>query len=108
MGSRQASLMIWARCRGGNPLRAAHAGFVEQESLQATLLVTASDTPDSGRIAFQAVGYGPDGFAGGYCQNDAGMLDLEPSQTPGSGNGLQDGQVRSGDGQGARFPATHG
>jgi hypothetical protein len=108
MGSRQASLMIWARCRGGNLLWAAHAGFVQQESLQAALLVAAADSPDSGRIALQAVGYGCDGFTSGHGQDDAGMLNLEPGQTPGSGNGLQDRQVSSNDGQGARVPATHG
>src|SRR5713101_4885048 len=106
MGSRQASLMMWARCRGGNLLRTAQAGFVQQESLQAALLVAATDPPDGGRITLQAVGYGPNGFTGGDGQDDAGMLDLEPSQTPGSGNSLENRQVCSSDDQGARFPAT--
>jgi hypothetical protein len=35
------------------------------------------------------------------------MLDLEPGQSPGSGNALQDGEVRGSDTQGARFPTTH-
>src|SRR4051812_12828245 len=108
MGSRQARVMIWARCRGGNLLRPALAGFVQQESLQAAPLIAAADSPDRGRVALQAIGYGPDGFASGHGQDDAGMLNLEPGQTPGSGNGLQDRQVSSSDGQGARFPATHG
>jgi hypothetical protein len=34
------------------------------------------------------------------------MLDLEPNQTPGAGNGLEDRQVRSSDAQGARFPVV--
>ena len=100
--------MIWARCRGGNLLGTAHAGFVQQEGLQAAPLVAAADSPDSGRIALQAVGQDPNGFTSGHGQDDAGMLNLEPGQTPGSGNSLQDRQVSSGDGQGARFPATHG
>ena len=93
MGSRQARVMIWARCRGGNLLRPALAGFVQQESLQPALLVAAADTPDRGRVALQAAGYGPDGFASGHGQDDAGMLNLEPGQTSGSGNPLQDRQV---------------
>src|SRR5262245_64511942 len=76
MGSRQASLMIWARCRGGNLLRAAHAGFVQQESFQAALLVATANSPDSGRVTLQAAGYGPDGFSGSHGQDDAGMLNL--------------------------------
>jgi hypothetical protein len=90
--------MIWARWRGGNLLRTARVGLVLQESLQASLLVAPNDTPDSGRIALQAVGYGPNAFTGGYGQDDASMLDLEPSQTPGLGNGLENWQVRSSDG----------
>jgi len=92
--------MICARCRGGKLLRTAYAGFVQQERLQAALLVAAADPPDGGRIARQPVGDGPDGVTGGHGQNDAGMLNLEPGQTPGSGNGLQDRQLRSSDGQG--------
>jgi hypothetical protein len=100
--------MIWARCRGGKLLGTTGAGFVQQERLQAALLVAAADSPDRGRVALQAAGDGPDGFTGGYGQDDAGMLNLEPGQAPGSGNGSQDRQVSSSDGQGARFPTTHG
>jgi hypothetical protein len=100
--------MIWPRCRGGNLLWPTQAGFVQQERLQAALLVAASYTPDGGRITLQAVGEGPGGFTGGHGQDNAGTLDLEPGQTPGSGNSPEDRQVRSSDGQRARFPATHG
>ena len=82
--------MIRARCRGGKLLGTTGAGFVQQERLQAALLVAAADSPDRGRIALQAAGDGPDGFTSGYGQDDAGMLNLEPGQAPGSGNGLQD------------------
>src|SRR4051812_14112355 len=72
MGSRQARLMIPARCRGGNLLRTAHAGLVQQERLQAALLVATTDPPDGAGITLQAVGYGPDGFTSGDGQDDAG------------------------------------
>jgi hypothetical protein len=90
MGSRQASSMIWPRCRGGNLLWTALAGFLQQERLQAALLVAVSDTPDGAGITLQAVGYGPDGFTSRDSQDEAGMLNLEPGQVPGSGNTLED------------------
>jgi hypothetical protein len=68
----------------------ARTGFVQQESLQAALLIATSDSPDGGWVTLQAVGDGPDGFTGGDGEDDASMLDLEPGQTPGSGNGLKD------------------
>jgi hypothetical protein len=49
-----------------------------------------------------------DRFATGDGQHDAGMLDLEPGEVPGSGNRLEDREIRGTDNQGARFPATHG
>jgi hypothetical protein len=36
------------------------------------------------------------------------MLDLEPSQTTGSGNCLEDRIIQGSEDQRARFPATHG
>src|SRR5215212_9493692 len=95
IGSRQASLMIWARWRGGNLLRTAHTGFVQQEGLQAALLIATSDTPDGGRITLKTVGDGLDALTGGDSQDDAGMLDLEPSQIPGAGDCLEDREIRS-------------
>src|SRR5262245_32726075 len=107
IGSRQASCTIRARARGGNLLRAAQAGLVQQEGLQPALLVAAADTPDGGRVALQACGYGPDGLAGGHVQDDAGVLDLEPGQPPGSGNPLQHREIRVSNLQGAWLPTTH-
>ena len=49
-----------------------------------------------------------DGFARGDGQDDAGVLDLEVSQVPGSCDGLEDGEIRVGDAQRARIPSTHG
>src|SRR5689334_7450934 len=83
-------------------------GVVQQESLQPTLLVAPADSPDGGRIALQAGGQRVDRFARGDGENDTGMLDLEPSQVPGTGHGLEDRDVRGSDREGARFPATHG
>src|SRR5438874_11601604 len=77
IGSRQASSTIWARWRGGNLLRTSRAGFVQQEFLQAALLVTAADAPDSGSITLQAQGHGLDGFPRGDGEHDAGVLNLK-------------------------------
>src|SRR5579871_3101955 len=73
-GSRQASLMIWARWRGGNLLRAAHAGFVPPERLGAALLVAPADPPDDGPVTRQAVGYCLDRLTAGNGQDDARLF----------------------------------
>ena len=49
-----------------------------------------------------------DRFTTGDGQHNAGMLDLEPSQVPGSGDRLEDREIRGSDDKGAGFPATHG
>jgi hypothetical protein len=69
--------MIWARWRGGNLLRTAHAGFVRQESLQAALLVATTDPPDRGPGTLQTLSYRLDRFTAGNGQDDAGMVDLK-------------------------------
>ena len=78
---------------GGNLLRTAEAGFVQQESLQAALLVAATDAPDGGPVTLQPGGDRLDRFPGGNGQDDAGMLDLEPRPDAGCGPRL----ARSGD-----------
>src|SRR4051794_32514982 len=80
MGSRQASSTIWARWRGGNLLGTPQERIVQQEFLQAALLVAATDTPDGGPITLQAGSDGLDGFPGGHGQHNAGMLNLEEGQ----------------------------
>src|SRR5215472_8856308 len=85
-----------------------NAGFVQQESLPAALLVAATDSPDGGRITFAPGGHGANGFPTGDGQYDAGMLDLEPRQVPSTSNGLNDREIPGSDGQGARFASTHG
>ena len=77
MGSRQASATSWALWRGGNPLRVSQAGVVQQEFLQAALLVAAADPPDRGPVTPQAVGYGVDRLPCGNGQDNAGRLDLK-------------------------------
>src|SRR3954470_18120519 len=76
-GSRQASWMIWARWRGGNPLGAPRAVGVGQQPSEAVLLVAAAEAPDGGGIALPAGGDAVDRFASGDCQDDTGALDLE-------------------------------
>ena len=49
-----------------------------------------------------------DRLPSGDGQHNAGMLDLEPSQVPGSGHRLEDREIRGSDDEGAGFPATHG
>ena len=83
-------------------------GFVQQEALPAALFVAATDSPDGGRIAFEPGSHGADGFTNGDGQHDACVLDLEPGQVSGTGNGLKDREVWGGDRKRARFPSTHG
>src|SRR5262245_31702805 len=85
IGSRQASPTICARCRGGNLQRSPRAGHIEQEVFPASVLLAATDPPDRGWVALHAGGHRADRFATGDGQHNAGMLDLEPSQVPGSG-----------------------
>src|SRR6266487_1469958 len=108
IGSRQASWTIWARCRGGNLLGTSQAGVVQQELLQATLLIAAADSPDGGPVTLQPGGHRLDRLAASDSQDDAGMLDLEPAEATLAGHGLQDRQISRGNGQGARFASTHG
>jgi hypothetical protein len=49
-----------------------------------------------------------DRFATGDSQHNAGMLDLEPGQVPGSGDRLEDREIRGSDDQGTGFATTHG
>jgi hypothetical protein len=72
-------------------------GLIQQEVLPATLLVAATESPDGGRVAFHAGGHGVDRFSSGDGQYNAGMLDLEPSEVPGSGNRLEDWEIRGSD-----------
>jgi hypothetical protein len=75
-----------------------HAGFVQQEALPAALLVAAADSPDGGRITFDPGSHGANGVPTGDGQHDACMLDLEPREVPGTGNGLKDREILGSDG----------
>jgi hypothetical protein len=83
------------------------AGLIQQEGFPAAVLVATTDPPDGGRIAFHAGGHRIDWFPSGDGQHNAGMLDLEPSQVPGSGDRLEDREITGSDDEEARFPATH-
>jgi hypothetical protein len=108
IGSRQASSMIRARWRGGNLLRPPDARFVQQEWFQPALLVAAADAPDHGPVTLQPRGDGLNRLFRGDGQHDPGMLHLEPGQAATAGHGLEDGSIRSSNGQGARLASTHG
>ena len=97
-----------ARCRGGNLLRTAHAGLVQQEMSPAAVLIAATDAPDGGPVALQVGGHGLDGLTAGDGQDDTSVLDLEPGQPAAARDRLQDREIRFSDGHRARFPATHG
>src|SRR5437660_137019 len=70
IGSRQASWMICARCRGGNPFGAPRAVSVRQQPRKAVLLVAAAEAPDGGGVALPVAGDSVDRFARGNGQND--------------------------------------
>jgi hypothetical protein len=62
------------------------------------VLVAATDAPDGGRVTFDPGGDGANGFTSSDGQHDACMLDLEPRQVPGTGNGLQERKSLGSDG----------
>jgi hypothetical protein len=49
-----------------------------------------------------------DGFPRGDSQHDAGTLDLKEGQVAAVCHGLQNGSIRSSDGEGMGLSATHG
>lgn len=84
------------------------AGFIQQEVFPAALLIATTDPPDGDRVTFHAGGNPVDWFPSGDSQDNAGLLDLEPNQVPGSGDRLEDWEIKSSDDEGTRFSATHG
>src|SRR6516225_467957 len=107
-GSRQANSTISARCKGGKLLGASQAWLIQQQSIQPALLIAAADTPDGRPVTFQPSGNGADGLSRGNRENDARMLDLEPSQAPAVRYGAEHRQVSGDNHQAARFTTTHG
>jgi hypothetical protein len=73
-----------------------------------TAVAEAADPPDGGPVAFRPGSDGLNRFARGDGQDDARVLDLEPSQASVVSHRLQDGAIRSRDGHGARLASTHG
>jgi hypothetical protein len=100
--------MIWARCRGGNPLGASRAVGVGQQPGEPFLLVTAAETPDGGRVALPPGGDVVERFASSHGQNNAGPLDLEEGQGGLACDALQAGEVTRGKRNRARFATAHG
>src|SRR5215208_5127491 len=82
IGSRQASWMIWAFWRGGNPGRSPGSLLpaVGQQALQPGLRVTLAGSPDGGRVAFQTFSDALEALASGKGQDDASPADLIPRQ----------------------------
>src|SRR6266550_9544092 len=78
IGSKQANSTIWARCRGGKPLRSARALRFAKDGSESVLLIAATDTPDRGLITLHLVGNRLNPLPGPHRQKNTGMLDLEP------------------------------
>nr|WP_238603003.1 hypothetical protein [Fimbriiglobus ruber] len=93
---------------GGNLLRTAHAGCVQQECLHAAFLGAAADAPDRGSVTLQTRGHRRDGLSRSNGEYDASMLDVRERPVAATSHGLQDRNIRGGNGEGARFLATHG
>src|SRR5262245_35217291 len=109
IGSRQASWMIRARCRGGNPGRSPGLALamVGQQALQPRLAVAPAGPPDRSRVALQTRGDRLDRLAGRNRQDDAGPADLIPGRGVAAGDVLQEVPVVLRHGQGARFTSAH-
>src|SRR5262249_46655117 len=108
LGSRQANCTIWARWRGGKPLRAAGAWGFRKDAVEAALLIATADAPNGGRIATRLPGHVLDAPPLSDVQEDLGMLDLEPGVRAAAGQGFQDRNIIDVQDQPARFSATHG
>ena len=108
IGSRQASSTIWARWRGGDLLRTAQAGFVQQESCQAALLVAATDAPDGGPVTLHPRATAWMGSPPATARTMRACWTWNQGRCRAPSDGLEDRKIRGSDGQGARFSATHG
>src|SRR5262249_4201561 len=107
-GSRQARATSWALCRGGNLQGPPRPGVVQQELGEAAQLVASAGPPDGGAVAAEIGGEPTDRFAGGDGQDDAGVLDLEPTEASVARHGPQHRDVGVGQLQRARLASTHG
>ena len=88
IGSKHANATIWARWRGGKPLRSARALRFLKYRRDAVLFIAATDSPDGCRIALHLDGHGLDPLPSPNGQEDAGVLDLEPRLRATSGDVL--------------------
>src|SRR6266545_2337808 len=107
IGSKQANSTIWARCRGGKPLRSSRALGIAKYSSESVLLIAATDAPDGGLVTLHLHGDGLNPMTSPERQKNAGMLDLEPRLRPAMGDVLQDSDVGCSDFERTRSSTTH-
>src|SRR5437867_2495702 len=93
MGSKQANSTIWARSRGGKPLRPTRALILVEQGSESPLLIAATEAPNGGRITPHLVGDRYNPLAGPNRQKNASMLDLEPAKCATTGDVLQDRDI---------------
>src|ERR1700682_2107403 len=108
IGSRQASLTISARCRGGNPGRPPGSVWWCQEAGQSRVLVAAANPPNRRAVALRAEGQIVDRFPGSDAQDDLCPLDLIPGEGSHAGDLLQERGIVGSNLQNQRFATTHG
>src|ERR1700687_1776993 len=108
IGSRQASLTISARCRGGNPGRPPGSVWWCQEAGQSRVLVAAANPPNRRAVALRAEGQIVDRFSGSDAQDDLCPLDLIPGEGSTAGALLQERGIVGSNLQNQRFATTHG
>lgn len=107
MGSRQASLTIWARWRGGKSLWPAYAGLVQEQFLESTALVTATEPPHRRPVILQPRGHHLDRLPCSNSENRPRVLNLKPGKATSLGNRLQYRDILGRDRDPTRLPTDH-
>ena len=107
MGSMQASSTSWARCRGGNVLRSSRARLILQQLFQTAGFVTATGSPDRGRITAHQGRQACDRCPFGNRQHDARSVYCERRQLASVSDALQNRKVMWVNAQATRSPAAH-
>jgi hypothetical protein len=108
IGSKQASLTIWARCRGGKTLRSARALCLVEHAGESLLFVAATQPPDGHLVTLHLDGNRLDALPGPNRQENPGMLNLEPRLRATSGDIFQYPYVGFGDVERPGSSTTHG
>src|ERR1700682_6714496 len=107
MGSRQASVTISARGRGGNPGRPPGSVWWCQEAGQSRVLVAAANPPNRRAVALRAEGQIVDRFPGRGAQDDLWPLALLPGEGSTAGDLLQERGIVGSNLQNQRCATTH-